>query len=245
MGITGLLWDIDDTLFDYSTAERLGVLQHLSDEGLLGEFDSPEQALALWQEDMETAYARFLAGELPFLDHRRERVRLFLARTGRAFPGTSTADAWFGRYIRCYEDHWRIFPDVLPVLDALRDRYAHGLLSNSSTAHQHRKLKKLGLRRRFSSLVCSDEIGCAKPAAEAFLAGCAALRHAPDQVAYIGDKLAIDALGALGAGLLPVWIDRPATDPNAAPSGVHRIHTLADLPGLLEFMDFGAVPPIR
>ncbi|MFC1435880.1 HAD family hydrolase [Streptacidiphilus sp. N1-3] len=244
MGIAGLLWDIDDTLFDYTTAERLGVLQHLSDEGLLSEFDSPEQALWLWQQDMEHAYARFLAGELGFLEHRRERVRLFLEQIGRSLPDPRATDAWFGRYVRCYEDHWRIFPDVLPVLDALRHRYPHGLLSNSSTPHQHRKLKKLGLRRRFSSLVCSDEIGCAKPAAEAFAAGCAALRLPAEQVAYIGDKLTTDALGALGAGLLPVWIDRPATDPEPAPSGVHRIHTLADLPGLLEVIDFGAMPPI-
>ena len=244
MGITGLLWDIDDTLFDYTGAERLGVLQHLSDEGLLGEFDSPEQALALWQQDMERAYARFLAGELSFLDQRRERVRLFLECVGRSLPDEPATDAWFGRYIRCYEDHWRIFPDVLPVLDALRDRYAHGLLSNSSTPHQHRKLEKLGLRRRFSSLVCSDEIGFAKPAAEAFAAGCAALRQPPGQVVYIGDKLATDALGARDAGLAGVWLDRPATDPAAAPAGVHRIHTLADLPGLLELIDFGAMPPI-
>ena len=244
MGIAGLLWDIDDTIFDYSGAERLGILRHLSDEGLLGAFDSPEQALVVWRQDMEAAYARFLAGELSFLEHRRERTRTFLARVGRPLPGDRAADAWFGRYIRNYEDHWQVFPDVLPALDVLDGRYRNGLLSNSSTAHQHRKLKRLGLRKRFGSLVCSDEIGCAKPAAGAFLAGCAALGLPPEQVAYIGDRLDTDALGARDAGLLGVWIDRGASGPESVPAGVHRIHTLADLPGLLDLIDFGAMPPI-
>ena len=240
----GVLWDIDDTLFDYSGAEASGILEHLRTEGLLGEFDSPEQALGLWREDMERSYARFLAGELGFHEHRRERAHAFLARTGRTLRGDRAADAWFKRYIRCYERHWELFPDVLPVLDELGDGFAHGLLSNSSSAHQRRKLKRLGVHRRFRSLVCSDDIGFAKPAPEAFLAGCAALGLPPERVVYVGDKLTTDALGALGAGLHPVWLDRPADGPVPAPPGVHRIRTLADLPGVLEVIDFGAVPRI-
>ena len=244
----GILWDIDDTLFDHSAAEAAGVLQHLRTEGLLGEFDSPEQAVGLWREDMEQAYARFLAGDVSFREQRRIRVHAFLARADRGVRGDRAADAWFKRYVRCYEGHWQLFPDVLPVLDALSDGYAHGLLSNSSSAHQRRKLKRLGVYRRFRSLVCSDDIGCAKPAAEAFLAGCAALGLPPERVVYVGDKLTTDALGALGAGLHPVWLDRRAVGPVAGPAvpppGVHHIHTLADLPGVLELIDFGAVPRI-
>lgn len=244
MGIAGVLWDIDDTLFDYAGSERSGIAQHLDNEGLLGEFDSPEQALGLWHSDMGAVYQRFLAGEMSFQEHRRERVRLYLARIDRTLPNNRAVDAWFRGYTRCYQAHWRVFPDVLPVLDLLRTRYAHGLLSNSSSEHQHRKLRRLGLRSRFSSLVCSGDIGHAKPAAEAFLAGCAALGLAPDQVVYVGDKLDVDALGARDAGLHGVWLDRPDSGTPPLPAGVHRISTLADLPGLLELIDFGGMPRI-
>lgn len=240
----GVLWDIDDTLFDYSSSERAGVLEHLAAEGLLGEFDSPERALGRWRGHMEAMYDRFLAGELGFQQQRRERVRLTLADLGRPPLDDAGADAWFARYSRQAEQHWQLFPDVLPVLDALADGYAHGLLSNSSSPHQRRKLARLGLDGRFAALVCSDEIGHAKPAPEAFLAGCAALGLPPERVAYVGDRLTTDALGALGAGLHPVWLDRSGTAPVTAPSGVHRIVTLADLPGVLELIDFGAMPRI-
>jgi len=241
---TGVLWDIDDTLVDYGSAERAGVLEHLAAEGLLGEFDSPEQALGRWRQLMELMYERFLAGELGFQQQRRERVRLLLVELGRPPLDDADADAWFAGYSRRAERHWRLFQDVLPALDALADGYAHGLLSNSSSPHQRRKLARLGVDGRFATLVCSDDIGHAKPAPEAFLAGCAALGLPPERVAYVGDRLTTDALGALGAGLHPVWLDRSGAAQVAAPSGVHRIVTLADLPGVLEVIDFGAMPRI-
>ena len=42
------------------------------------------------------------------------------------------------------------------------------MLSNSHAANQDHKLRRLGIRDRFEVLVCSAELGCAKPAPEAF-----------------------------------------------------------------------------
>ncbi|HEY4151781.1 MAG TPA: HAD hydrolase-like protein, partial [Pseudolysinimonas sp.] len=61
----------------------------------------------------------------------------------------------------------------------------------------------------------------------------------PSSAAYIGDRLATDALGASAAGLLGVWLDRPglATDEQLAAAraaGVRVIHSLAELPALLD-----------
>lgn len=238
MADLGVLWDIDDTLFDYSGAERAGILEHLATLGLLGEFASPDEAHALWNADMEAAYARFLAGELGFQEQRRVRVEAFLGRIGRTTP---EPDVWFAGYLDAFTRHRRVFDDVIPALDALSG-YRHGLLSNSSSRYQEDKLTAIGLRGRFASLVCSDEIGFAKPAPEAFLAGCAALGLPPDRVVYVGDKLTIDAEGALAAGLRAVWLDRRGLREGVA---VPRVRTLADLPELLRLIDFGAPPTIR
>ncbi|MBF9067347.1 HAD family hydrolase [Streptacidiphilus sp. NEAU-YB345] len=240
--VRGVLWDIDDTLFDYSGAERAGILEHLAELDLLGEFASPEQAQAWWTADVEAAYGRFLAGEIGFQEQRRIRVEAFLARIGRATPDP---DEWFARYLDAFARHRRVFDDVIPALDALGG-YRHGLLSNSSSRYQEDKLAAIGLRGRFVSLVCSDEIGFAKPAPEAFLAGCAALGLAPEHVVYVGDRLTTDAEGALAAGLHAVWLDRNgAGDGLREGADVPRVRTLADLPELLRLIDFGAPPTIR
>ncbi|MFC4493933.1 HAD family hydrolase [Streptomyces ovatisporus] len=207
MPIRAVLWDVDDTLFDYTGSDRAGALRHIEAERLLSRHPSPEAALARWREVMEEQFARFVGGELGFLEHRRERARAFL---GTALSDAE-ADAWFGRYIALYEQAWTLFPDAVPALDALTPRYRHGVLSNSSSAVQERKLRRLGIRGRMEALLCADEIGHAKPAREAFRAGCAALGLPPQEVAYVGDRYDIDARAADEAGLHGIWLDRTGT----------------------------------
>ncbi|MFD3454260.1 HAD family hydrolase [Streptomyces sp. NPDC058691] len=226
MPIRAVLWDIDDTIFDYSAAERAGVLGHLRGEGLLSAFEDEDRAAARWREVMDLHYGRFLAGEITWAEQRRERVRAFV---GPAVTDEA-ADAWFAAYYVHFEAAWAAFPDVLPALDALTPGYRHGLLSNSATAHQERKLARLGLRDRFEFLLCSQELGYAKPAPEAFLAACEALGLPPAEVAYVGDKADTDARGANAAGLHGVWLDRTGT---VTASDLRRITGLAQLPALL------------
>ncbi|MFF4652327.1 HAD family hydrolase [Streptomyces sp. NPDC001380] len=132
--------------------------------------------------------------------------------------------------MRCCEEFWAAFPDALPALDALGG-YRHGVLSNASLARQERKPVRPGMRDRFSCLPCSDRLGTARPDPRAFRAACDALGLPPQRVAYVGDRLDLDALGARDAGRHGVRRDRAGTggDP---PPGVHRVRTLADLPGL-------------
>ncbi|MEU0739433.1 HAD family hydrolase [Streptomyces sp. NPDC006134] len=230
MAIRAVVWDVDDTLFDYTTADREGLRAHLAAEGLLDGYGTAEQALALWREITEAQWARFAAGEVDYVTQRRDRTRIFL---GRDLTDTE-ADDWFGRYLAHYEAAWALFPDVLPVLDALAASHRHAVLSNSSLPVQDRKLRVLGVRDRFETLLCAAELGVSKPEAAAFLAACDALGLAPHEVAYVGDHPEIDGRGAADAGLLSVWIDRGGTratlDP---PAGPRRIATLAELPALL------------
>ncbi|WP_105970620.1 HAD family hydrolase [Streptomyces geranii] len=230
MTIRAVVWDIDDTIFDYSTADRAGMREQLTAEGLLDAYASVEQALERWRQATDRQWARFAAGEIDFQGQRRERVRLFLGQE----LTDAEADSWFDRYIGHYEAAWALFPDVLPVLDLLAASHRHGVLSNSSIRVQDRKLRVLGVRDRFESVLCAAELGVHKPDAQAFHAACAALDLPPEQVAYVGDHPEIDGRGAVDAGMLSVWIDRTGlADVERAPAGPHRIASLAELPALL------------
>ncbi|GAB2759990.1 HAD family hydrolase [Streptomyces bullii] len=230
MAIRAVVWDVDDTLFDYTTADRLGMRAHLVAEGLLDGYDSVEQAIAHWRQATARQWARFSAGEISFQDQRRERVRAFLGEE----LTDAEADAWFERYVAHYEAVWALFPDVLPVLDALAASHRHAVLSNSSIHVQDRKLRALGVHDRFEAILCAAELGVSKPEAGAFLAACEALELPPHEVAYVGDHPEIDGRGAADAGLLSVWIDRAGVHIDGEPPvGRHRIVSLAELPSLL------------
>ncbi|WP_405869140.1 MULTISPECIES: HAD family hydrolase [unclassified Streptomyces] len=229
MSIHAVVWDVDDTLFDYTTADRVGMRGHLAAEGLLDGYDTVEQAIARWRAITDQQWARFSAGEVTFEGQRRDRVRVFLGEQ----LTDDEADAWFRQYRTHYEAAWALFPDVLPALDALAASHRHAVLSNSSIHVQDHKLRLLGVHHRFEAILCAAELGVSKPEAGAFLAACEALELAPHQVAYVGDHPEIDGRGAADAGLLSVWIDRGAHTGADAPTGPHRIASLAELPAIL------------
>ncbi|MEU6061471.1 HAD family hydrolase [Streptomyces sp. NPDC047097] len=226
MAIRAVLWDIDDTIFDYASADRAGMLHHLRAEGLSGGYGSVDQALTRWKELTLLHWRRFEAGGISFEDQRRDRVRDF---TGTALTDPE-ADDWFARYLTHYEAAWELFPDTLPVLELLAADYRHAVLSNSSARNQERKLRILGVRDRFEALLCAAELGVAKPAPEAFHAACDALRLPPAEVAYVGDQPDIDARGAVEAGLTGIWLDRAGA--GGRPE-LKRITGLDQLPALL------------
>lgn len=242
MAIRAVLWDIDDTLFDYTGADRAGLAAHLAGEGIAERYGAPREALATWRRITDRHWERFAAGVGTFQGQRRDRVREFLAEPAMS---DAQADDWFGRYVEHYTAAWELFPDVVPVLDALAGGYRHGVLTNSSVANQDPKLRHLGLRDRFEVLVCAVELGVSKPDAAAFLAACSEMGLEPGEVVYVGDQPEIDARGARDAGLTAVWLDRDGTR-GPGPDGVHRIAGLDRLPEVLAGdTRFGARSAIR
>ncbi|MFJ3904564.1 HAD family hydrolase [Streptomyces sp. NPDC090025] len=227
MAIRAVLWDVDDTIFDYGTADRAGMRAHLAVEGLLGRYGSVEDALDHWKALTELHWRRYEATGGDWQEQRRARVRDFLGSP--ALPDADT-DAWLERYRRHYEAASALFPDTVPVLDLLAGDYRHAILSNASLLVQEPKLRVLGVRDRFEAVVCAVELGVAKPAAAAFHAACAALGLPPEEVAYVGDHPDIDARGATDAGLTGIWLDRQGT--GGRPE-LTRITDLHQLPGVL------------
>ena len=223
--IKAIVWDIDDTLFDYATADTTGMRAHLAAEGLLDGFGSVEEALGRWRAATKEHWARFEAGEADWEGQRRDRVRTFVGRVLE----DAEADAWFKRYLGHYEAAWSLFPDTVPALDALAGGYRHAVLSNSSLHNQDRKLRVLGVRDRFEAVLCAAELGVAKPEAAAFHAVCEQLGLAPHEIAYVGDQPDTDARGAVEAGLLGIWLDRAGTGGRPELVRITGLHELAPL----------------
>ncbi|MFP8968177.1 HAD family hydrolase [Pokkaliibacter sp. CJK22405] len=101
--------------------------------------------------------------------------------------------------------HWRnqvtLFEGVLPMLAALREQgYRLGVFSNGNA-----DLQAIGLAHHFDVVMSADEIGAAKPAAEAFEALRQACNVPMARIAYVGDHPRYDVEGANAAGMVSVW----------------------------------------
>jgi putative hydrolase of the HAD superfamily len=101
-----------------------------------------------------------------------------------------------------------VFPDVVPALDAMQ---AAGLrlavVSNWGWAAPE-LLQTLELARHFEVLSISARVGYQKPHAAIFEHALDLLGAAPADAIHVGDDPQADVIGARGAGIEPVLIDR-------------------------------------
>jgi putative hydrolase of the HAD superfamily len=124
-----------------------------------------------------------------------------------------------------------LFDDVTPALDDLKKRgLTLGLISNIER-DMTATMKELGLTARLDIVVTSQDAGYAKPRPEIFRY---ALRQAglrPSGAIYIGDQYQVDILGARGAGMKGILLDRG--DYYQEVKDCPRIQSLSQLPDYL------------
>ncbi len=195
-----LLFDIDDTLVDHSTAFHAATLALHGAAGSPVDFDA---FLTAWSTAHRRHFDRYLVGELSYEQQALARIRETL---NDGLSDESAADLW-SVYYTSYEVAWTLFPDVVPCFDALAG-YRLGILSNGQGPQQRRKLARTGIADRFHGTVISGDHGCPKPHRDAFLRACSALDTPPENAVYVGDHYDLDAEGARRAGLVGIWLDR-------------------------------------
>lgn len=227
-----VLFDIDGTLLDHDAAAQAAVEQWLIGTGWAVPAEISRLAVA-WHEISERHFPAYQARTTTFQEQRRARLRDFLPLLGidASRWHEERLDATFESYLAAYEAAWRCFPDVAPCLEALRSVVAVAALSNGDQAQQEDKIARAGLRPYLDAVLTSDLLGPAKPDPEIFASACRRLGVAPEKSVYVGDRLDVDAVAASRAALRGIWLDRSG---GAAPPGVDRITSLAELPLLLQ-----------
>ncbi|MCU1569893.1 MAG: hydrolase [Naasia sp.] len=234
-----VLFDLDDTLFAHRAAVEAGLVAHLGGSDAI---EDPEKVLDRWRELEERHYPRYLSGDVSFLEQRRVRAREFALGSSATLSTDADADAWFEAYLGRYREAWTLHDDALPCLDELRSRIPGvriGIITNGELDFQTTKLEAVRLSDRVDAVIASGDVGVAKPQAEIFRIACRQLGVRFEAAAYVGDRLRTDAIGAAGAGLLGVWLDRrsePATAEDlaeAASLGVVRVSSLDEVPEII------------
>ena len=123
-----------------------------------------------------------------------------------------------------------LFDDVEPTLDDLKKRgLILGLISNVEQ-EMNDTFTRLGLDTWLDIIVTSLDAGAGKPQPEIFLEALKRADVAADETLYVGDQYRVDVIGARGAGIRGILIDR---------TGYHRdITDYPKLGSLLELTDY-------
>lgn len=227
--IRAVCMDIDDTLVDYGTSMRAGLLE------LLGADDEWSD----WCATTERHYPRYTAGEIDFDTMRRQRTKDFFAGRGEFLDDSEVVERE-DRRMAAMRRAWRLFDDAMPCLCRLRrDGLLLAAITNAAGEHQRIKLRALGLDAVFDAVLISGELGTAKPDPVIFRTACAVLGVHPSSAVHVGDRLDLDVEGARAAGLHGVWLRRSYRSDLPKPSDITVITGLDELPGVIAGADNG------
>jgi putative hydrolase of the HAD superfamily len=124
-----------------------------------------------------------------------------------------------------------------PVLEALRQRYRLGIVSNFY-GNLQAVCDETGLASHFSALVDSHCVGVEKPDPAIFRAALDALRATPETTVFIGDSLRRDREGARRTGMRFIWVapDEVAAAEAAEPAALDVDHAIAELRHLMKIL---------
>jgi putative hydrolase of the HAD superfamily len=163
-----------------------------------------------WKEAPETAES---PGPRPDDDRGWWRTLVFrvLAETGA--PRSFDRDAYFAELYDEFTQPgvWKLYPEVLEVLETLAPSYRLGVISNFD-GRLRKILATLGLSNFFEVVTVSSEVGAEKPDPWIYQRALELTGVDPGAALHVGDDPECDWQGAETAGLAAFKLDRPRND---------------------------------
>ena len=227
-----LLFDLDNTLFDFDRAEKTAFCAAFSAYGLVfddGIYDAYHQINdALWK--------KLEQGEM-------ERERLKSLRFEMLLDSLQIPDSdrLSERLSRAYFDLLGkqnfLFPGAVDVCRELHETYRLVIITNGSTQVQKGRYFGSPLEPYFEKIFISELIGSSKPSAAFFDHVMHALGDPPrEECCVIGDSLSSDIAGAENAGIDAIWLDRSGKSDAQGRAVTHILRDIRELPAYLASM---------
>ncbi|MBS7131563.1 MULTISPECIES: YjjG family noncanonical pyrimidine nucleotidase [Clostridium] len=222
-----LLFDADETLFDFKMAEKQAFLRALEEYKL--DVDK-EESLKLYSQINKHIWEEFERGEITADRLRVERFERFSKKIKIDFDAVSFSKA----YAKFLGEGAYLFDDSVEVIDYLSKKYKLALVTNGLKDVQKSRISKTPLKDYFQELIISDEIKISKPDPRIFDYALDKLDHMDkSKVLMIGDSLTSDMQGGINAGIDTCWYNPNHLENKSGLNLTYEIHSLNELKEIL------------
>ncbi len=224
--IRNVLFDLDDTLFDFHKAEKIALTKTLVHFGI----DPTEETLALYSTINVAHWKRLELGEISREEVKVGRYRELFKTIGvECDPVKATA---------YYESMLAIghyfMPGAPELLEELYRKYRLYIVSNGTAKVQEGRMGSSGIAKYMDGIFISQILGANKPDKQ-FFDICFA--EIPDfslsETVIIGDSLSSDIKGGINAGITTVWFNPKGIENDNDIKPDYTIKELSEVPGLL------------
>lgn len=195
-----LLFDADDTIFDFLKAEAVAFKQAMEESGLTYK----EEYLAIYSAVNAGMWHELERKEITKPELIRTRFDRFFKKAGIDSDSAKMRE----NYQRLLGEQSFLLPGADKLLEKLygTGKYRMFLITNGFKATQDGRLKRSGILKYLEKVFISEEVGYEKPGLEFFNAVEASIEgFKKSEALVIGDSLTSDILGGNNAGIDTVW----------------------------------------
>lgn len=218
--------DIDDTVFNFKKCSESALEKTFSameleyDENTFDAFSEIDEGLWTKQKRNQLTVAEVL--DVRFV-HLKRKIGIDY--------DSDQVKTHFGNLLgeQCIME-----PGIEKVLERLSDEYRIYAASNGVLTMQENRLQLSGLRKYFTDLFVSDDIGYAKPDINYFKECLNKTDLKTSEILMVGDSLASDIAGANIAGIESCWYNPYGLENNSEVESDFEINHLDDLIRLLD-----------
>ena len=222
MAYDWILFDADNTLFDFNHSQTVALRQSIE------AMDIPYQAhyLPTYHEINQACWRDFEKGTITQLQLRSLRFANFLDAIGFHRDPSKFNE----RYLDFLAQTDFLLPNARPLLEQLQTNFQLAIITNGLKEVQRRRIHKANLDHYFQAIIVSDEIGHAKPHAPFFEYTFNAIGHPnKSKVLVVGDSLNSDIRGGEAFGLDTCWVNLHQQPNLSKIKPTYEIHALEEL----------------
>ena len=225
--IKNILFDLDDTIFDFKMAEKIALKKTLKQLGL----DPTEEIMARYSIINQAQWRLLEEGKIEREELKSRRFKLLFEEYG-ANASEFEAAALYGELLGV--GHYYI-DGARELLEKMCGKYDLYIVSNGTTSVQKGRIASSDLEKFVKVIFISQEIGVNKPAKE-FFDFCFSHMENQDRAAsvIIGDSLTSDIQGGANAGIASIWFNPQGKENHTGIYPDYEIRFLKEIPALIE-----------
>ncbi|QNL50677.1 noncanonical pyrimidine nucleotidase, YjjG family [Olivibacter sp. SDN3] len=201
-----IFFDLDHTLWDFDknaeeTLSELFTVYKFPDLGI----NSADKFIETYHRNNQRVWALYHNGVIDKDELRRARFADTFSELG--ISPTLFPEAFETDYLRLCPHKTNLFPGVHDTLAYLRENYVLHLISNGFKDAAAIKIVKTGIKKYFSQIIISEDVGVHKPHPAIYSHSLVAAQANKEESVMIGDSIEADIRGAQAFGLDAIYFN--------------------------------------
>jgi len=194
-----LFFDLDNTLWDFTTNSRLAMKQTLEQTKIIQSLNSFDSFFVIYEQINHSLWNDYHSKKIT-------KQKLIVERFSRSLRAFGIHDYnWVelnSLYLENMALQTQLFPGTMETLSVLKIKgYQMHIITNGFREEQHSKLHNCGLAGFFTKVFISEEIQTTKPHRQIFEHALKSTNAPKKRSVMIGDSWEIDIIGALEFGM--------------------------------------------